>query len=177
MSILKIARLGNPILREIAKPISMEELKSKEIQKLIDDLLETVKDASGAGLAAPQVHVSKRILVLRIFEEFEVWVNPEIEILSEDLQLTFEGCLSIPDLRGAVARYSKIKVSAKNRFGEDIVHQLENYKAVVAQHEFDHLNGVLFIDKIEPGTLSFLEEYRRFRDEILDYAFSEENMD
>ena len=177
MSILKIARLGNPILREIAKPISMEELRSKETQQLIDDLLETVKDASGAGLAAPQVHVSKRILVLRIFEDFEVWVNPEIEILSEDLQLTFEGCLSVPDLRGAVARYSKIKVCAKDRFGEDIEHLLENYKAVVAQHEFDHLDGVLFIDKVEPGTLSFLEEYQRFRDEILDYAFSEEHTD
>ena len=132
-----------------------------------------MEDASGAGLAAPQVHVSKRILVLKLFEEFEVWINPEIEILSEDLQLTFEGCLSVPNLRGAVARYSKIKVKAKNRFGKNIEHILEGYKAVVSQHEFDHLNGILFIDKVEPGTLSFLEEYQRFRDEILDYAFPE----
>ena len=173
MSILKIARLGNPILRKEASPIPTNEISSPQTQQLIDDLLETVKDASGAGLAAPQVHVSKRICVLRIFEDFEVWINPEIEILSEELELTFEGCLSIPDLRGAVARYSKIKVKAQDRFGHKIEHLLEGYKAVVAQHECDHLNGVLFIDKIEPGTLSFLEEYRRFRDEILDYAFSE----
>ena len=173
MSILKIARLGNPILRTPASPIPRDEINSPETQKLINDLLDTVEDASGAGLAAPQVHVSKRIFVLRLAEDFEVWINPEIEILSEDLQLTFEGCLSIPDLRGAVARYSKIKVKAIGRFGQDIEHTLEGYKAVVAQHEFDHLNGVLFIDKVEPGTLTFLEEYRRFRDEILDYAFSE----
>ena len=177
MSILKIARLGNPILRKEAAPVPNTEIRSIETQTLINDLLDTVEDASGAGLAAPQVHVSKRVLVLRIFEDFEVWINPEIEILSEDLQLTFEGCLSIPDLRGAVARHTKIKVNAKDRFGQDIEHILEGYKAVVAQHEFDHLNGVLFIDRIEPGTLSFLEEYRRFRDDILDYAFSAEDLD
>ena len=173
MSILKIAKLGNPILRAQASPIPNDEINSPETQSLINDLLDTVIDASGAGLAAPQVHVSKRVLVLRLFEDFEVWINPEIEVLSEELQLTFEGCLSIPDLRGAVARYSKIKVTAKNQLGQDIEHTLEGYKAVVAQHEFDHLDGVLFIDKVEPGTLSFLDEYRRFRDEILEYAFSE----
>ena len=110
---------------------------------------------------------------MRLFEEFEVWINPEIEVLSEELQLTFEGCLSVPDLRGAVARYSKIKVTAKDRSGQDIEHILEGYKAVVAQHECDHFLMELCHTKSSQD-ISFLEEYRRFRDDILTIAFSED---
>ncbi len=174
MSILPIAKLGNPILRKVAEPLSEEEISSSEIQSFIDDLLETVQDASGAGLAAPQVSVSKRILVIRLYEEFEVWINPILEHTSETLQLTFEGCLSVPDLRAAVARSLTVKITGFDRQGAPFEHYLEGRKSVVAQHEYDHLNGIIYVDRAEPGTLCFLEEFRNYQEEILNFAFPEE---
>ena len=164
MAIRKIARMGHPILRQVAAPIPPEEIGSAEIQTLIADLLETVEDANGAGLAAPQVFVSKRVVVLRLDEDrgMEVWINPVIKPVTEELMASYEGCLSVPGLRGMVARPCKIEVSAYNEKGQRLRMRLGGYPAVVAQHECDHLDGVVYIDKAEPGSMAFYEEYRKF---------------
>ena len=164
MSILKIARLGHPVLRQVAQPIDPEDITSPRIQQLVEDMLATVVDADGAGLAAPQVHVPLRLVILSLdeLEGFQVWINPVLTPLTEDYMLTYEGCLSVEGLRGAVARPARIHVQALARDGSAIEMELEGFSAVVAQHECDHLDGILYVDRLEPGTLMFLEEYRRF---------------
>lgn len=164
MAILKIARLGHPVLRQPAQPIPPEDISSPQIQQLIDDMLATVIDADGAGLAAPQVHVPLRLVLLSLdeLEGFQVWINPVLTPLTEEYMLTYEGCLSVPGLRGAVARPARVHVHALSAAGEVIDMELDGFSAVVAQHECDHLDGVLYVDRVEPGTMMFLEEYRRF---------------
>ena len=164
MSILKIARMGHPVLRQVAQPIAPEDISSPRIQQLIEDMLATVIDADGAGLAAPQVHVSLRLVLLSLdeMEGFQVWINPILTPLSEDHMLTYEGCLSVEGLRGAVARPARVHVQALDGDGNVIDMELDGFSAVVAQHECDHLDGILYIDRLEPGTLMFLDEYRRF---------------
>ena len=164
MSILKIARMGHPVLRQVALPVAPDEVSSHRIQQLIEDMLETVADADGAGLAAPQVHASVRVVILSLdaLEGFQVWINPVLTPLTEDYMLTYEGCLSVEGLRGAVARPARIRVQALDRDGGAIDMELDGFSAVVAQHECDHLDGILYIDRLEPGTLMFLDEYRRF---------------
>jgi len=164
MSILKIARLGHPVLRRVADPIDPEAVTSPAVQRLIQDLLDTVDDADGAGLAAPQVHASVRIVVLQLDPEvgMEVWVNPELTPTSDDELLTFEGCLSVPGLRGLVARPAEVTVRGLDQDGVAFERQLQGFPAVVAQHECDHLDGVVYVDKVEPQTLTFLDEYRRY---------------
>ena len=112
MSILKIAKLGHPVLRTTAQEVPVDSINTPTIQKIIADMKETVLDADGAGLAAPQVHQSKRIVLVSIdeFEDIQVWINPIITHLSDELLITFEGCLSVPKMRGAVARTSHIRV-------------------------------------------------------------------
>lgn len=164
MSILKIARMGHPVLRQVAAPVPLEEIGSDALNQFIEDMLETCVDADGAGLAAPQVHVSKRVVVLSIDEEpgLTVWINPVITPLTDEHLVTYEGCLSVPELRGAVARPSKVHVQALTRTAEKVDMVLEGFDAVVVQHECDHLDGILYVDRLEPGTLMFLEEYRRY---------------
>lgn len=164
MSILKIARLGHPVLRTVAAPVPVEEIGGDALNRLIADLLETVDDADGAGLAAPQVHVSKRVVVLSLDEipGMSVWINPVITPLTDEHLVTYEGCLSVPGLRGAVARPSKVRVETYTPDGDAIEMVLDGFSAVVAQHECDHLDGILYVDRLEPGTLMFLQEYRRF---------------
>jgi peptide deformylase len=176
MAICKIARMGHPILRKISEPVPVESITSTETQKLITDLIETVIDADGAGLAAPQIHVSKRIVILRFnsSEQFQVWINPEITPLTEEQLLTFEGCLSVPDLRGAVPRFAHIRVNAYDGDGKPFEVELSDYPAIVAQHECDHLDGILYIDKALPNTLSFLKEYQRYQDMLWDAITEEE---
>ena len=176
MSILKIAKLGHPVLRTPAKEVPVESISTPIIQKLISDMKETVLDADGAGLAAPQVHESKRIVLLSIdeFEELQVWINPIITHLSEELLITFEGCLSVPKMRGAVARTSHIRVQGYNEHAEPFDFELEGYSAVVAQHECDHLDGIVYIDRIEPGTLAFLDEYKKYRGFLFSMLTDEE---
>ena len=176
MSILKIARLGHPILRQIAKDVPFEDIASKGVQQLIANMKATVIDADGAGLAAPQVHISKRIVLLSIdeFDGLQTWINPVLTPLTDEMIITFEGCLSIPKMRGAVARYSHIRVKCLNEQGETLNFELEGYSAVVAQHECDHLDGILYVDRVEPGTLSFLEEYRKYRHFLLSQLTDEE---
>lgn len=165
MSILKIAKLGHPVLRTYAQEVPIDSIHSSAIQQLIADMKETVIDADGAGLAAPQVHHSKRIVLVSIdeFEEIQVWINPIITHLSDELLITFEGCLSVPKMRGAVARTSHIHVQGYNEHGTPFDFELQGYSAVVAQHECDHLDGIIYVDRVEPGTLAFLEEYKKYK--------------
>ena len=173
MAIRKIARLGHPVLRKEAADVPVNLILSEEIQRLIRDLHETVLDADGAGLAAPQVHESKRIVVLDLEDGsgFQVWINPTLTPIGDEWTITFEGCLSVPQLRGAVARISKVRVEAYNEEAEKIDIILDDFPAIVAQHECDHLDGILFVDRVEPGTLCFLEEYRKY---MLGVDFTEE---
>ena len=164
MAIRKIARLGHPILRTPADEVPAHLILSEDIQHLISDMHETVLDADGAGLAAPQVFVSKQIVLLNLDDDkgMQVWVNPKITPLTEEIMIGFEGCLSVPNMRGAVARYAKISVSGWNDKGEEFSIELEDHPAVVAQHECDHLQGILYTDRVEPFTLAFLPEYKKY---------------
>ncbi len=173
MSILKVARLGHPVLREKAKPIAPSAIATPAVQKLIDDMIETMQEYHGVGLAAPQVHESVRIFVAGIEEEDErtgeseivtiAVVNPEITAIGRDLVEDWEGCLSIPDIRGKVPRNRRVRVRGLDRDGKPLEMELEDFPARVVQHENDHLNGTLFFDRMKSfETLAFLEEYSRF---------------
>jgi len=173
MSILKVARLGHPVLRTKAKALERSEIATPAVQQLIDDLIETMQEYHGIGLAAPQVHQGVRIFIAGIEEEDErtgeteivplAIVNPEVTALGRDLVEDWEGCLSIPDIRGKVPRNRRIRVRGFDRNGEPVDLELEDFAARVVQHEHDHLNGVLFFDRMKSfETLSFLDEYSRY---------------
>jgi peptide deformylase len=173
MSILKVARLGHPVLRKITEPLSLGELQAAATQKFIDDMIETMKEYDGVGLAADQVHESKQIAVLEVADNprypdkprvpLSVLVNPKITPLSEDMEEDWEGCLSIPDLRGRVPRYKSIRVQALDREGKEVDFIADNFHARVIQHEWDHLNGKLYLDRMRDlSALAFLTEFARY---------------
>ena len=164
MSILKVAKMGNPVLRRIAEPIPPEHISSPAVQQLIQNMLDTVLEYDGVGLAAPQVHESVRLVLLCLDPEegFEVWINPVLTPTTDEELITTEGCLSVPGLRGDVSRPCGIKVEAYDHQGQFFERHLEGFPAVVAQHECDHLDGVLYVDKVDTQSLSFLEEFRRY---------------
>ena len=160
MAILKIARMGHPLLGRIAEPI--DDPKAPEIGQLISDMIDTLADASGAGLAAPQVHVLLRLVMFhvpqaRAEEEdgdgaegcpFTVRINPEIETLGDDTAEGLEACLSLPGLAGMVTRHRHIRYRGTNHKGEVIEREAVGFHARVVQHECDHLEGILFTDKL-----------------------------
>src|SRR5437762_2735673 len=171
MSILKVARMGHPILRAKARPIDRADIKSAGVQKLIDDMIETMQEYHGVGLAGPQVHEGVRLFVATLDASREVEtpsepvaiINPAITPLTADLVDDWEGCLSIPDIRGRVPRLREIKVRALDRNGERIEIKATNFSARVIQHETDHLDGVLFFDRMTSfESLTFLDEYARY---------------
>ena len=169
MSILKVARMGHPVLRQKTRPVDKHEIRTPEFQKLIDDMIETMEEYSGIGLAAPQVHESRRLFVAvldpdgRGEGEPVALINPEITAISKDLIEGWEGCLSIPDIRGRVPRSPHIAVSAINREGKRIEFEARDFPARVIQHETDHLDGVLFFDRMRSfESLTFLDEYSRY---------------
>src|SRR5262249_8391066 len=173
MSILKIARMGHPVLRARARAIDRGEIKSAPVQRLIDDMLETMVEYHGVGLAAPQVHEGLRIFVAAIGPEQDeteqadadpfVIINPEITPVGSDVGEDWEGCLSIPDIRGRVPRAREIRVRGLSRKGERLDQAWEGFSARVIQHETDHLDGVLFFDRMRSfETLTFLNEYARY---------------
>ena len=169
MSILKVARMGHPVLRERARSLDKSDLKSVAIQKLIDDMIDTMHEYHGVGLAAPQVHEGLRLFVALLDEdpdaksEAAVIINPEIVPDGSEIEEGWEGCLSIPDIRGMVPRHTDIRLKALDRNGRTIELPLKNFPARVAQHETDHLDGVLFFDRMKSfNTLTFLDEYSRF---------------
>ena len=174
MSVLQIATVGDPVLRGRAAEVSDEELRSPELQQLIDDLIETRRAAGGAGLAAVQVSVPKRIAVVEVDEAarrrypykppvpLTVIVNPEIEPLSEEKLLINEGCLSVPGLRGDVERYTRIRVDYFDRNGLKRSDVVDGLTAGTFQHEVDHLDGVLFLDRVtDPTSFSTWEQFER----------------
>lgn len=172
MAILKVAQLGNPILRRAAQPVQPEEIGSPELTRLIEDMLQTCDEYDGAGLAAPQVHVSKRVVVLSLGDErgMRVWLNPVVTPLTDELVVTWEGCLSVTGMRAAVARPGHVRVRALEPDGSEVRLELKGFPAVVAQHECDHLDGVLYVDRCDTKTLSFLPEYRRYGGRFSDEA-------
>jgi peptide deformylase len=173
MSILKIARMGNPVLRKKGREVSKEEIKTKEFQKFIDDMVETLHEYGGVGLAAPQVHESVQVMIIELqpvearpeLEPFPLtfFINPKYTYMSDETEEDWEGCLSVPDMRGRVKRSKNIKVKALDRDGKEFELEASDFKARVIQHEGDHLIGKLYIDRMEDlKSLTFLDEYARF---------------
>jgi peptide deformylase len=179
VAIRKIAQLGEPVLRRKADLIEPRIIGSERIQTLIDDMIETMHDADGAGLAAPQVYESLQLCVIEVdknprYPQFEpipltVLINPIVTPLvggggtlsAEDSFQMYEGCLSVPGMRGQVTRPRKVRVQALDRTGQALDFVWESFRAVVVQHETDHLNGALYVDRADPKTLTFLREYDR----------------
>ena len=169
MSILKVARMGHPVLRERARPLDKSDIRSAAVQKLIDDMIDTMHEYHGVGLAAPQIHEGLRLFVALLDEEPDkdsepvAIINPEITPNADTTEDGWEGCLSIPDIRGMVPRFTDITVRALDRHGKKVERRLRKFAARVAQHETDHLDGVLFFDRMTSfGSLTYLEEYSRF---------------
>jgi peptide deformylase len=174
MSILKVARLGHPVLRAAARELTRQEIRSPEIQRLVDDMRVTMYEYEGVGLAAPQIHESFRLAVLEVQASddrahaglpFTVLVNPKVTPLGEETVDGWEGCLSIPDLRGLVPRFARLRLEALDRHGKPYTLDAEGFQARVIQHECDHLDGQVYIDRMRGmGTLSFIKE---FEDHVL----------
>jgi peptide deformylase len=173
MAILKVAKLGHPVLRRVAEPVAPNQNTGSEIQRLIDDMFETMSEYGGVGLAATQVHCPVRLLVTEdipdpdnegvFLAQRSVVLNPEVTFLTDEEVAFFEGCLSIPDFRGRVPRIKKIRLRGLDRNGNKIDREVEGFPAVVYQHEVDHLNGVVFLDRMRDfSTLSYLSEFDRF---------------
>jgi len=161
--------MGHPVLRERARPVDTSELKDPLFQKLIDDMVETMHEYHGVGLAAPQVHEGLRLFVAVLDDdpdsesEATVIINPDIIPNAPDKREGWEGCLSIPDIRGMVPRFTDITVLALDRRGKKIELKLKDFSARVAQHETDHLDGVLFFDRmVSMQSLTYLEEYSKY---------------
>jgi peptide deformylase len=170
MAILKIANLGNPVLRVPAEPV--KNTQAPDIQRLIDDMIETMREYRGVGLAAPQVHRPLQVAVIEALETERpaqgtvnptILINPRIVPVSDRMEEDWEGCLSIPNLRGKVPRYVEVEVQAYDRRGKPITLKAADFFARVIQHENDHLLGTVFVDRMKSlETLTFLEEYGRF---------------
>jgi len=180
MTLLKIARMGHPVLRRRAAPV--DDPTGEAVRNLLGSMAETMDDAQGIGLAAPQVHVSRRVIVFQVpsdrLEDDEppgppgitMLINPEIEPIGEEIAYGIEGCLSIPDLRGVVPRFKSIVYRGLAPNGAQIECQASGLHARVVQHEVDHLDGILFIDRMpDLATLSFESE--------MHHLFAEEDGD
>ncbi len=173
MALRKIAQIGHPVLRQEARRLSREELLSPETQRFIDDLIETMRDANGAGLAAIQVHELVRICAIEVNNNprypykppipLTVLVNPEITVLSDERFSNYEGCLSVPNLRGRVMRATEVRVRAWDRHGKELDYEVRGLSAGTYQHEVDHLNGVIFVDRVhDPKSLCTWEHFDRY---------------
>ena len=174
MAVRKIIRMGHPTLRRVSRELVDEEIGSDEVHRLVADMIDTLHDYGGVGLAAPQVNEPVRLAIIEIpggpsrYGDIDslpltVFVNPAIEVLNTDTAGHWEGCLSIPGLRGFVERPQRVKVISKNLRCEEQSLELEGFLATVFQHEFDHLDGKLYIDHITDSTkLVFETEYERY---------------
>jgi peptide deformylase len=169
--IYEVLRIGNPSLREVSKPVSMLQLNDPGFQSMIDNMLETMHHLNGAGISAPQVGQNFRVMIFEItknprYPEAEpvpltILINPSFEVLSPEMQEGYEGCLSVGDLRGVVQRHRHIRYRGLGRQGEIIEREVTNFHAKVFQHEYDHLDGILFIDRVQDTTtLGFTNELK-----------------
>ncbi len=179
MPIRPIVRLGHPALRSPAEPVDSHRLSDPEIQTLIDDMFETMLEAGGVGLAAPQLGIELQLFVYAVVDpdaevatdgesgeqapELKVLVNPALDPRPGELVYDWEGCLSIPDLRGLVPRHPAVRVHALDRSGKTLDYRAEDYEARIVQHEYDHLNGVVFLDRMRDlHSLAFGAEWAEF---------------
>ena len=170
---LRIAQIGHPILRQPTRILTREELLSEEIQSFLDDLVETMREASGAGLAANQVYQSLRICAVEVRNNsrypyrpnipLTILVNPVLTPASDETFINYEGCLSVPNLRGQVRRYCEVHVEALDREGNSISTVVKGMTAATYQHEVDHLDGRIFLDRVEdPNSVVTLENFQRY---------------
>ena len=173
MAIRKIAQIGHPVLRQRAREVTREELAAPATQQFIDDLIETMRDASGAGLAAIQVHEPIRICAIEVRNNprypykppipLTILVNPVLTPVGDETFDNNEGCLSVPNLRGTVTRFVHLHVKAWDRHGQEIDETVHGLKAGTFQHEVDHLDGMLFVDRVrDPRTFTTWTEFERF---------------
>jgi len=173
MAILKVARLGHPVLRQAAKPVPSGEITSPSIQRLIDDMIDTMHEYDGVGIAAPQVHQSWQLAVIEVAHNprypqapeipLTVLINPEITARSETTRTGWEGCLSVEGLRGQVPRSEQLSARWLDRKGRPVQAEVQGFFAVVIQHEVDHLQGRVYLDRMaDLTTLTHLQEYERF---------------
>jgi peptide deformylase len=173
MALRKIATIGHPVLRERAREVTREELASAPLQRLIDDMVDTMRDANGAGIAANQVHETVRVCVIEIANNprypykpnwpLTILVNPTVEATTEEAFANNEGCLSVPNLRGEVPRFAAVRVRAWDRHGKDLDFEVRGLTAGTFQHELDHLDGKLFVDRVvDTRTLCTWTEFERF---------------
>ena len=173
MAILKIAQMGNPVLRRPADPVPVKSITSPVLQNFIDDMIATMREYNGVGLAGPQVHESLQVVVIEVQENprypqvppipLTVLINPVLEPLNDEMEEDWEGCLSVPDIRGKVPRYREVRVRAHDREGKQLDFSAKDFSARVIQHESDHLQGILFLDRMPKlDTLTYMAEYQRY---------------
>ena len=174
MAVRKIIRMGHPLLREPAQALSNEDTRSDWFRRLVEDMVDTLHDYGGIGLAAPQIAEPWRVALIEIEGgpsrygdipqiPLTVFVNPEVEVINGESAGYWEGCLSVPGLRGFVERPQHVRVRYQGITGESFEIELTGFLATVFQHEFDHLNGRLYIDHIkDPKLLAFEEEYLKY---------------
>jgi peptide deformylase len=173
MTVREILHVGNPLLRERSREITLEELASPAMQQLIDDLIDTMHAANGAGIAAPQIGELVRIATIEVNHNprypykppipLTVVVNPVVEMLDDEVVEINEGCLSVPNMRGNVMRHVNIRVSYLDRDGDAHVEVKRGLTAGTFQHELDHLDGLLFLDRVaDTRTLTTWEQFERF---------------
>ncbi len=171
MAVKEVIRMGHPTLREVAEEVSVEEISTPEFRSLIQDMFETMDEQEGIGIAAPQINVKKQVAIVGIINEDDeidalVVINPKITPLTKELAGNWEGCLSVPGLRGYVERPDHIKVQFLDLEGKENNMEFSGFPAIVFQHECDHLEGKLYVDRIkDPTKLSYLEEYCEFIEE------------
>ncbi len=173
MAIRRVLRMGHPVLREVANPLGEDDIRGQATTRLIADMVDTLHDYGGIGLAAPQIGESVRLAIVEIpggpsrYGELEsmpltVFINPEIEVLDPATEGYWEGCLSVPGLRGFVERPQHVRIRYTTVDGEAAELELKGFFATVFQHEFDHLDGVLFVDRLtDSRLLAFEKEYER----------------
>jgi peptide deformylase len=169
-AILKVARIGHPVVRTAAGPVPEGDVASADFQRLVDEMIVTMHEYEGVGLAAPQVHVPLRVAVIEVPASDErgpavpltVLVNPVVTPRGDERRPGWEGCLSIPGLRGVVPRFDRVRLEALDRHGRPYAAEAAGFFARVIQHECDHLDGKVYLDRMEDlRTLSFLRELHR----------------
>ena len=171
--ILKVSRLGHPVLRTAARQVPVEQIKTHDFQRLLDDMVETMHEYFGVGLAGPQVHLPLQLAVLEVEHHprypdmpsvpLTYLINPVVEVLERETIDEWEGCLSIPEMRGKVPRFKKVRVKALGRNAEPLDFVAVDFHARVIQHETDHLKGEVYLDRMpNMRTLAHLPEWQRY---------------
>jgi len=172
MAILKVARLGHPVLREAAKPVDPRAIRTPQFQRFVDDMIETMREYDGAGLAANQVHTLLQVAVIEVLGNprypdvpavpLMVLINPVVTPLTEETEEGWEGCLSVPDMRGMVPRFTAARLQCLDREGQPVDLVAKDFFARVCQHETDHLNGMVYLDRMRSlATLSHIAEWNK----------------